>query len=158
MAERVSKRMLKAVMLGLGLLGCASTPMRRPAAEASARTELIELEEAMFRAIRGRDEAGLKGLLAEEFQLLSPGEPAKNREGFLAAVRAFPGQVLSIESTDLEARAVEGVGVLTGRQRTRVQLENGSTATDVQAFVDLAVKREGRWRIVLAHSTPVTGD
>ncbi|HEX8439525.1 hypothetical protein [Archangium sp.] len=41
-------------------------------------------------------------------------------------------------------------------RRARVRMEDGTTVDDVQAFTDIALARDGQWRMVLAHSVPVS--
>ncbi len=109
----------------------------------------------MFTAIRTRDRQMLERILDERFELRVPGSPPVDRAGFIAAILAIPGTILSVESEDLEARLYGDVGILMGRQRARVQMEDGTTVTDVGVFTDVAIKRGGQWRMVLAHSVPL---
>ncbi|WP_375772315.1 nuclear transport factor 2 family protein [Archangium gephyra] len=114
--------------------------------------QLLQLEKDMFTAIRTRDRQMLERILDETFELRVPGSPPVERAGFITAILAIPGTILSVESDDLEVRTYGDVGVLIGRQRARVQMEDGATVTDVGAFTDIAIKRGGQWRMVLAHS------
>ena len=116
------------------------------------QAQLLQLEKDMFTAIRTRDRQMLERILDERFELHVPGNPPVERAGFIAAILAIPGTILSVESEDLEARIYGDVGVLLGRQRARVQMEDGTTVADVGAFTDIALKRGGQWRMVLAHS------
>jgi Domain of unknown function (DUF4440) len=70
-------------------------------------------------------------------------------------VVSIPGTILSVESDDTQARVFGDMGVLTGRQRARVRLDDGTTVMDVGAFTDIARWREGHWEMVLAHSVPL---
>ena len=116
---------------------------------------LLQLEKDMFTAIRTRDRQLLERILDETFELRVPGNPPVDRAGFIAAILAIPGTILSVESDDLEVRTYGDVGVLLGRQRARVQMEDGTTVADVGAFTDIAIKRGAQWRMVLAHSVPL---
>lgn len=135
-----------------GLRSTHAEPSVNPADEA----RLLQLEQDMFTAIRTRDRQGLERTLDERFELRVPGQPPVDRAESIDGFLSIPGTILSIESDDVRARVYGDVGVLTGRQRARVRLEDGSTVDDVQAFTDIALLREGRWRMVLAHSVPVS--
>lgn len=117
--------------------------------------QLSQLEQDMFSAIRTRDRQMLESILDERFELRVPGSPTADRAGFIEAILAIPGTILSVGSDDLRVHIYGDVGVLTGRQYARVRMEDGTIVDDVGAFTDVALKRGGRWRMVLAHSVPL---
>jgi ketosteroid isomerase-like protein len=145
---------LLAVLCLCAACGLRST-RQAPSSSTADEAQLLQLEKDMFTAIRTRDRQLLERILDENFELRVPGSPPVDRAGFIAAILAIPGTILSVESEDLEVRTYGDAGVLLGRQRARVQLENGTTVTDVGAFTDIAIKRGGQWRMVLAHSVPL---
>ena len=48
------------------------------------------------------------------------------------------------------------VGVLTGHQRARIQLADGSIVTQIGAFTDIARWLDGRWVLVHAYNVNVS--
>lgn len=134
-----------------------STPSMTTAAATPAAEDtraLLALEKAVFQAIQSRDRAALTGLLAEDFVFRGPGDTELGREAFLDGVAGMPGTILSIQMEPVRAHVFGDTGVLTGEQRARVRLPDGSEVTDLQAFTDVCVRRGGRWWLVLAHSVP----
>ncbi|MCY1017533.1 nuclear transport factor 2 family protein [Pyxidicoccus sp. MSG2] len=121
---------------------------------AHAHRELLELERSVTQAIRERNGARLRELLSEDFVFRGTGDVETDREAFISSVAAIPGDILDLEMTSLRAHAFEDTGVLTGEQRARVRLADGTEVTDTQTFTDVCRWREGRWRMVLAHSVP----
>lgn len=121
-----------------------------------AHAELLQLERALFEAIRTRDESALKQLLAADFELRMPGEAPVGREAFVASVQAIPGTMLEVSSDDTEGRVLGDVGMLTGHQRARVRLGDGSVVTQTGAFGDVARQVDGRWVLVHAYSVNVS--
>jgi len=117
---------------------------------------LMQLEHEMFDALRGRDAVQLRRLLAEEFELRMPGQAPIGREAFIASVQAIPGEILEVGSEDVEGRILSDVGVLTGHQRARVRLADGSQITQVGAFSDVARWIDGRWVLVQAYTVNVS--
>ncbi|WP_157758741.1 nuclear transport factor 2 family protein [Cystobacter fuscus] len=105
--------------------------------------QLRQLEQDMFSAIRTRDRQLLESILDERFELRVPGSPTADRAGFIGAILAIPGTILSVESDDLRVHVYGDVGVLTGRQHARVRLEDGTIVDDVGAFTDIALN--GGW-------------
>jgi len=115
-------------------------------------SRLLQLEQDMFEALAAKDANALRRILSEDFVLHVPGSPPVDREGFIASVAAIPGTLLSVEGEGVRTRLYGEVGILTGTQRARVRLEDGTTVTSVGAFTDVALWRDGRWWMVQAHS------
>jgi uncharacterized protein (TIGR02246 family) len=152
--------MLRSVcIVALALLGasagCASAP-RSEAAMSTRHVQLLQLEQSMFDALRTRDAQALRRLLSEDFELRMPGQPAVGREAFIASVAAIPGTILEVGSGDTEARVLGEVGVLSGHQRARVKLEDGTEVTQVGAFTDVARWQGGHWVMVHAYNVNVS--
>jgi ketosteroid isomerase-like protein len=121
---------------------------------ARAHRELLELERSVTQAIRERNGARLRELLSEDFIFRGTGDVETDREAFISGVAAIPGDILDLEMTALRAHVFGDTGVLTGAQRARVRLADGTEVTDTQTFPDVCKWHEGRWRMVLAHSLP----
>jgi ketosteroid isomerase-like protein len=115
---------------------------------------LFLLERDVFAAIQKKDIAELERLLAVEFVLRQPGQPDQDRRQFLAGIQTLPG-TLEVAGEGLDARVVGDTGVVTGIQRSKVKLDDGRVIEDVQMFTDVAVFRESRWQLALAHSVPM---
>ncbi len=110
----------------------------------------------MFEALKARDPEALGLLLATDFQLKSPGEPAVDRQAFIAAVGTIPGTILEVGSDDTQARVMGEMGILTGHQRAVVRLDDGSVVTQVGAFTDVARWEKDRWVLVHAYNVNVS--
>lgn len=119
-----------------------------------ARGELLELERSVTQAIRERNATRLRELLSDDFVFRGTGDVEANREGFISSVTAIPGDILDVEMASLRAHVYGDTGVLTGTQRARVRLPDGTEVTDTQHFTDVCRWREGTWWMVLAHSVP----
>ncbi|NTX57301.1 SgcJ/EcaC family oxidoreductase, partial [Myxococcus sp. CA039A] len=115
---------------------------------------LLALEESIVRAIQARDTQALKGLMAEDLVFRGVGDVETDRTAFLANIVAIPGTLLSVETETVRAHVFGDTGVLTGTQRARVRLPDGTEVSDVGHFTDVCQRREGRWWVVLAHSLP----
>lgn len=122
----------------------------------SAHAQLLQLERDLLEAIRTRNEPALRQLLAADFELRMPGEAPVNLEGFVASVHAIPGTMLEVGSDDTEGRVLGEVGMLTGHQRARVRLGDGSVVTQVSAFTDVARWVGGRWVLVHAYTVNIS--
>ena len=130
--------------------GCALARSGKPPPDPAGGLFLLERD--LFAALQKKDAAALKSLLAEEFTLRVPGSPDVGRDQFIAGVLAIPG-TLEVTGDGVDARVIGDVGVITGMQRGQVKLDDGRKVDDVQVFTDIAVYRDGRWQLALAHST-----
>jgi ketosteroid isomerase-like protein len=119
-----------------------------------AHRELLALETSVTEAIRARDGARLRELLSEDFVFRGAGDVETDREAFISSVAAIPGTILELRMTSIRGHVFGETGVLTGAQLARVRLPDGTEVTDRQTFTDVCQWREGRWRMVLAHSLP----
>ena len=139
------------------LLGCgAPVGTRSSAAAAGApdaariERELVAAEEAVFAAIQRRDRGALESLTTEDFILRVPGAADVDRAGFLAGIAAIPGEIVAVQGEKVAARALgSDSGIVTGFQVARVRVD-GRVIVDRQAFADVFVRRDGRWRMIFA--------
>jgi ketosteroid isomerase-like protein len=115
---------------------------------------LLALEDALMEAIRRKDRRGVRLTLSRDFTLLGPDGSELDVEGFVSAVTSVPGELLEVSAEHLRARVIGGVGVLTGVQRARVRLPDGTVVEEVQAFTDVCTRSDDGWRMRLAHSAP----
>ena len=115
---------------------------------------LLALEDSVIDAIRRRDVSALAALVTEGFVLVGSDGTETRREEFLRAAVEIPGEILELSALHLRARAVGGVGVLTGLQRARVRLPSGIELDDVAFFTDVCVRTGTGWKMALAHSGP----
>ena len=115
---------------------------------------LLALEDSVIDAIRRRDVSALATLVTEGFVLVGSDGTETRREEFLRAAVEIPGEILELSALHLRARAVGGVGVLTGLQRARVRLPSGIELDDVAFFTDVCVRTGTGWKMALAHSGP----
>lgn len=145
--------MLRVGFLAVLLTGCAHH-MNAPGPSREAL--LLQLEQQMFDALKTRDAEALGRLLAPDFELKTPGEPAVDSQAFIAAVGAIPGTILEVGSDDTQARVMGEVGILTGHQRAVVRLDDGSVVTQLGAFTDVARWEKDRWVLVHAYNVNVS--
>lgn len=120
---------------------------------------VLRLERETMNAIRAKDSEALERVLAEEFVYRAPGAE-QTRAEFLKGISSFPGQILSVEGSELRVSVYGETAVLTGVQRARFRGEDGAEHASTVAFTDVFVRRGGRWRLALAYGVeiPPQGD
>ncbi|HET9361926.1 MAG TPA: nuclear transport factor 2 family protein [Vicinamibacterales bacterium] len=108
---------------------------------------ILAAEDRIFAAIRARDSAALAAELATDFVHSALGQPDQGRDAFLKAIGEMPYRILEIAGQDLRVRVMGDVAVLSGVQRARVALPDGSEVVAATAFVDLFARLTSGWRL-----------
>lgn len=114
---------------------------------------LRQVEERIFAALRTRNLRALESELAEDFVHSSIGGASQDRAAFLAAVRDMPFRILEVRGEALSVRAFGALALLSGVQRARVALEDGTEVEASTGFVDVFTLVGGRW--LLRHACSV---
>jgi hypothetical protein len=112
---------------------------------------LLAAERAVFDAFAHRDGKVLAALTAPGFVLHIAGAPDTDRQTFLAAAVAIDGEILSVDGADLVTYRAGDTGIVRGTQISRVRV-TGQAIEDRSSFLDVFVRREGRWVVTLALS------
>lgn len=115
-----------------------------------ARREVLAGNERIYRAIRDRDVATLRALVADDFRWDHPDGKPRDRDQWLAAVAATPGQIQSVTGARLHLERRDDRLTLCGVQRSVVQLD-GKELVDDQPYCDDWAQRGGRWQVVEAY-------
>ena len=140
-------------LCGLCLSACTLPRYTKPPPDPAGGLFLLERD--IFAAIQKKDVGELERLIAVDFVLRQLGQPDQDRRQFLAGIQTLPG-TLEVVGENLDARVVGDTGVIMGIQRSKVKLDDGRLIEDAQIFTDVAVFREGRWQLALAHSSPLS--
>jgi ketosteroid isomerase-like protein len=100
----------------------------------------------------GKDTKKLDQILADDFVYRNPIEGERSRAEFLAIIDSLPVKIVSVWSEDMKVNVYGDVAVMTGTQKAKIQNEEGKEEISATAFVDVFVKRQGKWKLVLAYS------
>lgn len=118
---------------------------RNRAIEDELRKLVREWDEAYVK----RDTATLDRLLGDEFTFV--GGP--NKAAYLASFKTGDFQVESAVSTDIQIQVYGDVALLTGLD-TITGKNKGQTLVTKWLYLDVWVKRKGRWQCVKTYSMP----
>ncbi|HEX8097925.1 MAG TPA: nuclear transport factor 2 family protein [Pyrinomonadaceae bacterium] len=144
------------ILLTLTLLAfpqsAGQTGGRKSLREAKAERELRALVRQWDEANARGDAAALDGLLAEEFAFV--GGPGKAE--YLASVRNRPtdSRVESAVSDDVEVRVYGKTAVVTGVDTIKGS-NKGQPYVSRWLYMDVWVRRGGRWQCVKTYSSPM---
>jgi ketosteroid isomerase-like protein len=124
-------------------------------AKRELRFQIERLERRWMDAVRDRDMEFLDRLLGEEFTLTTgrPGAPVRTREEWLQITR----DRYSIEQYEFDRLDVFPYGhVALARSRYRQRgAMDGEDRSQAFLMTDVFVRRDGRWRAVTRHISPL---
>jgi ketosteroid isomerase-like protein len=124
-------------------------------AKRELRSQIERLERRWMDAVRDRDMEFLDRLLGEEFTLTTgrPGAPVRTREEWLQITR----DRYSIEQYEFDRLDVFPYGhVALARSRYRQRgAMDGEDRSQAFLMTDVFVRRDGRWRAVTRHISPL---
>lgn len=116
--------------------------------------ELRLLSSRIAEAIRRRDTAELRTMLAPEFVQRSQGSAPADVESFLEAVEQIPGTIVSVRLDGLAIDETPFGALVTGTQHAQV-IVDGVRIEDERYFVDWFVRIDGHWRLQAAADVPL---
>lgn len=117
--------------------------------DAHPEEALQAAEQRLYAALQARDRTALAEALADDFRYSSPGAPPVDKQAFLATVATLPEGIERIWSDDAQVRAFGETGVVFGHQLARVR-QGTQVLLGRTLFMDVFVKRDGRWLLSLA--------
>ncbi len=120
-------------------------------ADADAISEVLQLENDIMAAIKGKDAACLEPMLAEDFIYRTHFGAEANKAEFLKSVAAFPVEIVSITGDELKANVYGETAIITGVQRAEARIPEVGVEESAVAFTDVFVRRDKRWLMVLAY-------
>jgi len=137
-------------VLATGSLICGQTKSNGNARDAKMSEELRKLVQAWDRADVAGDTATLDRLLADEFSFVG----GQSKAQYLASLKSKPAD-LTIESavsTDVQVQIYGTTAIVTGLDTISGKNKDESY-TNRWLYMDVWVKRSGRWQCVKTYST-----
>ena len=117
-----------------------------------AHRDVLRGNQAIYDGIRTRDAALLTQWIAPDLQYHTPAGKTIGRDEWLAAVKATPGEIVSITGMDLKLEDRGDRITLCGVQRAVVRVE-GKEQIDDGAYCNDWQRRDGHWQVVEGYQT-----
>jgi ketosteroid isomerase-like protein len=119
--------------------------------------KILANEKALGEAMIHRDVATLARLVADDWTIQSEGGSTGTKSGFIDDVRTRRLVVSSFKLHDMNVRVFGDVAVLQGAD-DEVSAYEGKTNNGTYNWLDVWVKRDGRWVSVATQLTRVTAE
>ena len=123
-------------------------------AETQVEQELLQLEREWIDAAVRRDTAKVDQILADEWEMIIPNGEVWTKETYLMLVKTGTLALESGENTDVKVRIYGDTAVVTGRGIYKGKSKGVDFSSD-QRWIDVFVKKNGRWQYVASHSTNI---
>lgn len=155
-------RALVAVFVLIGALsaGAAESAAGAKAAPASASADIERLtkqSDAWDKAIVAKDRAAVAGNMGADFRIIDGRGNIENKQQFVDGI-LDPGLTIDPYTVeDFEIRLYGDVALLSGRTRMTGR-QDGQPFVSHYRYIDIYVKRAGRWQIVSVQITRLPPD
>jgi ketosteroid isomerase-like protein len=123
---------------------------------AGADQDVSDAEEARYAALIAQDSAALSAILADEFVYHQANGNVQNKPGYVKLVTGGEVKVKRAERYDIVTHVYGDTATVTGSTRVDVEMKGEARQVDLR-FLNVWVKRDGRWQIVArqaAYKTP----
>ena len=117
--------------------------------------EVLQVEQAWVEAHRQLDVATLERLMADDYFVIRSDGSVAGKEEDLVSYGAGDRHWEYAEGDQYDVRIYGQTAVLTGRWRAR-GVNAGQPFDYVARFLSVYVKRDDRWQMVAAQSTPIS--
>lgn len=115
-------------------------------------SELVELADLLSRAERTKDVAALRRLIADDYVGIAAGGEVLDKATALARFSDPALEFDRHEPSDLEVRRMDRIGLILGKVDLRRRFAGELFAGQFR-FLDVCVKRSGRWELVASQLT-----
>ena len=160
----VQSARVAAVAAGLVLLAAADAGAQRRAAATSAparlttaKQELLDLESKWNVAHVYADTLTLFRLWADDIIVIVPEMRPFTKDDLKAFWRSGRSNITRHETSDVTVRGYDNTAVVEGRL-TREQSFSAQTVTSHWRFTKIYVKRDGGWKVVSYHASPLPSE
>ncbi|MDQ3172912.1 MAG: nuclear transport factor 2 family protein [Acidobacteriota bacterium] len=111
--------------------------------------QLKQMEDDWQKAIKNKEAATLKRIIAEDWVTTDDKGKVLNREQYISQTTSNADVIESTENFDMQVRVYGNTAVVTGGSREK-GTRNGTAYTDTYRWTDVFVKRGGRWQAVVS--------
>ena len=115
-----------------------------------------QLENENREATLNNDAKTIERLLADNWMNTNADGTVTTKVQLMEILKSNPFKIDSIEYDDVMVRVYKDAAVVTGRTTTKRKGQDNNTITRQVRFTRVYAKRDRRWQVVAAQSTPIT--
>jgi ketosteroid isomerase-like protein len=118
---------------------------------ADAEQEINQIEDARYDAMIAGDMAGLARILADEFTYHQPTGNVASKESYMQSLKSGEVKIKKAERHGVTIHVYGDVATAMGSTRVDLELKGEARQVDLR-YINVWVKRDGRWQIVARQS------
>jgi ketosteroid isomerase-like protein len=138
---------ISAALLLTALSACASTPMTDSPPDPQTVALLTQQADAWDKAIVRKDRAAIEANMAEDFRQIDGSGNLETKQSFVDDLMSPQLVIDPYVVEDFDVRIYGDTALLSGRTRMTGKYDGKPFATHYR-YIDIYVKRAGRWQIV----------
>lgn len=143
------------LVLVVSLTAFAQGPEKGMPDRAGVEEMIKKMEDEGRQATLKNDVAATERLLADDWMNTNANGTVTTRSQLIALLKSTPFTFISIEDDDVKIRAYEEAAIVTGRSVRKRAGQDGKVIAQQFRFTRVYVRRDGRWQVVAAQSTPI---
>jgi len=144
------------LLLSLLLAACASTPMTDSRPDPQAVALLTQQADAWDKAIVRKDRAAIEANMAEDFRQIDGAGNVETKQSFVDDLMSPQLVIAPYVVEDFDVRLYGDTALLSGRTRMTGSYDGKPFASHYR-YIDVYVKRGGRWQIVSVQISKIPG-
>lgn len=137
------------------LVTFAQSDDKAKADRASVEQMIKKMEEEGREATLKNDVEATNRLLADDWMNTNANGTVTTKSQLIALLKSTPFNFISIEDDEVMIRTYEGAAVVTGRSVRKRSGSDGKVIAQPFRFTRVYVRRNNRWQVVAAQSTPI---
>ena len=146
---------IPAALLLTALAACASTPMTDSRPDPQTVALLTQQADAWDKAIVRKDRASIEANMAEDFRQIDSAGNVETKQSFVDDLVSPQLVIDPYTVEDFDVRLYGDTALLSGRTRMTGKYDGKPFATHYR-YIDIYVKRGGRWQIVSVQITRIS--
>ena len=149
------KKLVGAVLLFSACVGLAFAQTPAPAAKSPSASQTVkQLEHDWVDANKAGDADKLGQILADDWVALGYGAARQTKQAYVADVKSGASKLESFEFGPMDVKVLGNVAVVQGTD-TEKGTTSGKDSSGKYAWMDVFVKRDGKWVAVRSQSAMV---
>ena len=151
------KELIAAVLItcAMGLAFADAPSATAPATSASASDTIKQIEHAWTEATIAGDYDKVSQIIADDWAGISFDGSKMTKQGFLADLKSGRDKAQSVEIGPMDVKVLGNVAIVQGSD-TEKSVMNGKDTSGKWVWMDVFVKREGKWVAVRSQAARVT--
>jgi uncharacterized protein (TIGR02246 family) len=150
-------KLVGAVLLVSAYLGLAFAQTRTPPAKDPSVEEVVkQIEYEWVDAVKAGDSGKVSQILADDWIGVGYDGSKETKQNHLADMKSGKAKLESFEFGPMDVKVLGSVAVVQGSNTEKSTTTDGKDSTGKYAWMDVFVKRDGKWVIVRSQSTEST--